>query len=713
MNLRFTGLRLCWLFWLLAVMPGRGTAAGNDMWVYVTQFHNGWQDWSWVPHTSTNVVSPAGTNALLVSPSSGWQALYFEHDPMLDVGLYTNVTFWVNGGPTGGQSVSVNGLLTTGQMAGQSVGINGKLPTNAWLQVVVSLASLGVAGQTNFNGLEIWSSSGNVQSNFLVAGVMLAAAPTPATVHVGLLANRTVRSVATNLFGINQVAWDGNVDTPTTVNVMNDIASPCLRWPGGSWGDSYHWTNEYRGWGSYSTNFIHLATNTHAQAFIIVNYGSSTPQEAAYGVRLFNVTNHCGFNYWEVGNEVFGSWEEDDNTNAPWLPHDPWTYAERFTNYYAQMKAVDPTIRIGAMVLTDETSGSNYATHFAVNPRTGTTNYGWTPVMLATFKSLGVSPDFVVEHKYAPSDGDTYNLLWSSTWASDAAAIRQMLTDYLGPTSSNITIECTENGCGGDRQRVSLVGGLFYADSVAQAMPTEIRSRLWWDTRNGQADITGSDPAYYGWRTNADGAYTSDGGIIYNLGTPTNRYPEYYTAKLLTLFAAGGDTLVTVTNDCPWLGTYGVLRANGTLALLTINKNAVSNLTTTVSLAGYQPVTNAMLYSYGIPQDTAAETGVGSMDVQTNSIVVTGRVWTNTFAPYSASVIVFSPVPSLGQPKVVAGKLVFQLQGQVGASYVFQSTSNLMASWTSYATSSLASAQVNYTNALTNSSRFWRVHTLP
>ena len=103
------------------------------------------------------------------------------------------------------------------------------------------------------------------------------------------------------------------------------MGNPCLRWPGGSWGDGYHWTNEAwsygntsaRNWGSFSTNFIALATNTHAQAFIIVNYGTSDANEAAYGVRMFNITNHCNFKYWEVGNEVGGSWEVDNNTNAP------------------------------------------------------------------------------------------------------------------------------------------------------------------------------------------------------------------------------------------------------------------------------------------------------------------------------------------------------------------------------------------------------------
>ena len=299
----------------------------------------------------------------------------------------------------------------------------------------------------------------------------------------------------------------------------------------------------YRGWGSYSSDFIKLATNTHAQVFIICNYGSSDANEAAFGVRMFNVTNHCNFKYWEVGNEVGGSWETDNNTNPPWQPHDPWTYAMRFTNYYALMKAVDPTIKIGAVADITEDGTSNYTNHPVVNPRTGVTHNGWTPVMLTYLRSNNVTPDFLIEHKYPPSDGDTYNLLWSSTWSSDLASLRQMVTDYLGSAGTNVTLECTENGSTGDAQSVSLVGGLLFADSLGQVLQTELNSRLWWDTRNKArgGSITNSDPALYGWRTNSSGYFYEDGGIVYNAGAPTNRYPKYYVAKLMPHFAAGGD----------------------------------------------------------------------------------------------------------------------------------------------------------------------------
>ena len=71
--------------------------------------------------------------------------------------------------------------------------------------------------------------------------------------------------------------------------------------------------------------------------------------------------------YWEVGNENYGSWEADNNTR----PHDPVTYANRFKEYWRQMKAVDPSIKIGAVVALGEDAFANYPEQQVTNPRTG------------------------------------------------------------------------------------------------------------------------------------------------------------------------------------------------------------------------------------------------------------------------------------------------------------------------------------------------------
>jgi alpha-L-arabinofuranosidase len=708
--------------------------AGDDLLIYsgytnvvygTMNYNNGWQDWGWVPHYVTNNPNYNGSNSVVFAASNTWQALHLNHDAM-DTALYTNLTLRLNGGAKGGQTVGVQ--AQAGSTWGTKIQV--KAPTNNWQQFTFTLASLGVNNATNLHAIEIWNSD-TVQSNFYIADIRLVAAPKPATVHVSVNATQTVRTVDARLFSVNTAAWDGNLDTPTTIAILTNMDNQALRWPGGSWGDGYHWTNEAwmdgatsaRNWGSFTTNFIHVATNTRAQVYMIANYGSSTPAEAAFGVRMCNVTNHAGFKYWEIGNEVGGSWETDNNTTPPWKPHDPWTYAMRFKDYYDQMKAVDPTIKIGAVADITEDATANYTDHPVVNPRTGETHYGWTPVMLYTMKTNGVTPDFLIEHKYAPNSGDTFNLLYSSTWLSDAASLRQMLVDYLGSVNTNVELVCTENGGGGDRQRVSLVGGLFWADSIGQILQTEFNARLWWDLRNGQGGMINSDNALYGWRT---GWFTNvalltntvqfyyDEGIVAGLGAEaTNRYPAFYCGKLMKYFARGGDTVITATNDYQLLSAYAVRRTNGCLTLLVINKSSSSSLNAAVSLAGYVPAANATVYSYGIPQDDAARTGSGSPDIAQTGFAGAGASFNYTFAPYSATVLALTPAaPTLVVPVTpppLSGQFVFQLQGLPGVPYVIQMSTNLISTnWMAISTNTPASGTLNLTNAMSSGAQFYR-----
>ena len=558
-----------------------------------------------------------------------------------------------------------------------------------------------------------------MQSNFYIADIRLVAAAAPATVHVGINATQTVRTVDSRVFSINTAAWDGYLDTPGTISILTNMNNQALRWPGGSWGDIYFMTNQQIG-SSSTLNFIHMATNTHAQVFFIVNYGSGNTNQAAAWVKFCNITNHCYVKYWEVGNENYGGWEEDINTNMAYFgqeaAHDPWTYAMRFKDYYSAMKAVDPTIKIGAVAVPDEISYVSDTNRSVVNPVTGTTNFGWTAVMLNTMRTNGATPDFLIEHNYAPSDGDSYNLLWTKSWVTDAARLRQILNDYLGGSvATNIELVDTEFGPEADKQWISLVGGLFAADAIGNILQTEFNALLWWDLRNGQGVVTNSDTALYGWRTNSAGSFLTDEGIVNGNALPPNSnfYPSYYCMKLMQYFARGGDTVVTATNDYQLLGTYAVRRANGSLTMLVVNKSSYASLNAAVNLAGYAPFSNATVYAYGIPQDNAARTGIGSLDIAQTNAPVAGPGFSYTFAPYSATVLAFTPsAPTLVVPAPAlssSSQFVFQLQGLAGVPYVIQMSTNLTATnWVAISTNTAASGTLNVTNTMSSGPQFYR-----
>jgi hypothetical protein len=86
--------------------------------------------------------------------------------------------------------------------------------------------------------------------------------------------------------------------------------------------------------------------------------------------------------------------------------------------------------------------------------------------------------------------------------------------------------------------------------------------------------------------------------------------------------------------------------SNGKLALLVINKSASTTLNANITISGAAPSSTGSLYSYGIPQDNAAETGTGSADVSSAPVSGLAANFSRSFPPYSVSVISFDSAPS-------------------------------------------------------------------
>src|ERR1700693_5926928 len=161
---RLSGFILCCLLGL--VEPG---LAQVNQPIYTDSLTNAWQDWSWA---TVNIANSApvhsGSESISVT-AAAWQALFLHHDAF-DTGGYSNLTFWIHGGPTGGQRLQVQALLNGASQAAIALA---PLTSNTWQQIVLSLASLGVTNKPNMDGFWIQDRSGTNQPTFFVDDVQL------------------------------------------------------------------------------------------------------------------------------------------------------------------------------------------------------------------------------------------------------------------------------------------------------------------------------------------------------------------------------------------------------------------------------------------------------------------------------------------------------------------------------------------------------------
>lgn len=160
--------------------------------IYDDSLQNGWENWSWA---TVNVASATAVRSGTYSVSvvaGGWQALYL-HKSGIDSSSYTGLSFWVSGGASGGQQVRVRATIGGSETTGV---VLSPLPTNAWRFVSLTLASLGVANEPNFDGLQLQSDVSGWQPMFHVDDMKLLAAPvsppgtTAVTIAVDVLADR-------------------------------------------------------------------------------------------------------------------------------------------------------------------------------------------------------------------------------------------------------------------------------------------------------------------------------------------------------------------------------------------------------------------------------------------------------------------------------------------------------------------------------------------
>jgi hypothetical protein len=454
----------------------------------------------------------------------------------------------------------------------------------------------------------------------LVAAGVVAAATLPASAasaaSVSVNAGQALATIPSTGVGMNVAVYDGNMNGPNIPGLLSAAGVGLIRYPGGGYADGYHWQTNTVDGGFVAPNtdfdtYMGTVRATGAQPILIANYGSSTPDDAAAWVRYANVTKGYGARYWEIGNEVYGNgeygatWETDNHSS-----HSATTYATNLLQYVSAMKAVDPTIKVGA-VLTTPTAWPDGI----VGPG-DTQDWNHTVMSIA-----GSKIDFVIVHHY-PNSTSEADLLTKPQGEIPgmASTLHSLINQYAGSNAANVGIAVTEANA--NAYKDTAPNGLFAPDEYLTWMENGAFTLDWWDMHNG------TDCSQV---TTVDGASDyNDGGMLSSgasceppLNTP---FPAYYGTQMITKLGSPGDRLVAASSSTSLVSAHAVKRANGDVDVMLINKDPNNAYTVSLSYAGFSPSSaTPTVYSYlknGTSVGSASTGSATSQTVPAYSIVV-------------------------------------------------------------------------------------------
>lgn len=265
-----------------------------------------------------------------------------------------------------------------------------------------------------------------------LASSLRAAGPTTARVTVH--PNHPLNPINPLFFGANTLfMYD---DKPALADdafarLLRDVPVRLLRFPGGDVGDNYYWDQRRlddtswwprtAGPGSADTDaFMAFCRKVGAEPLFVVNLESgfvhhdldSAIKRAADWVAYCNRQHDYHVKYWEIGNETFwyhpGKHKRVRVTAAE--------YGQAFARFAAAMKAVDPSIHVGAIGLTDPAKSANNTLPdgSTASPK----EPAWWPTVL---QSAGPHVDFVTVHEYPGNANQTYdNFTRKGVWGGES-----------------------------------------------------------------------------------------------------------------------------------------------------------------------------------------------------------------------------------------------------------------------------------------------------
>lgn len=401
----------------------------------------------------------------------------------------------------------------------------------------------------------------------------------------------TVSSVAN---GMNTATFDGHLNDSASTTAIAGANIDALRYPGGSTADAYRWqTNTtvdglgYANPANGFDDFMGIAQKTGASPIITVNYGSGTAAEAAAWVKYSNITKHYGVKYWELGNEIPG----DGTYGAQWehntKPKGATTYANNIADYITQMKAADPSIKVGAVL----TTYNSWPDGLVASQYGDTADWNTT-----VLKRDGQNLDFVIIHYYPTSKSESDLLSQYQNIASLISHTRAEINQYAGSNAANVQIMITETDSSFEYD--SVPAALYAADTYMTFLQNGVTNIDWWDLHNGPGSGTTTLPD--GSTEYGDGGVLSAGGCTAGVCEPAANtpFPAYYGLQAVGAFAPAGAQMLSTASANSTVTSYAVKTSTG-VNLMLVNHSAQSSEPVAVTYDGFNAgsVTSAQQFS--------------------------------------------------------------------------------------------------------------------
>ena len=543
------------------------------------------------------------------------------------------ITVTDTGGFTGSVTLAASGLPT---------GVTAAFSTNPTTTTSVLTITASSAATPGTFTITITGTSGT--TTYTITCTITITAPVTANAVVTVNPANTGVAVSNTILGMNLASWyDVIANDAGITSAFEANGIKAVRWPGGSWSDIYHWSTNTNCFSSTDgapaandtfANFVNdIAIPAGLDVSLTADYGTNAactgggdPTEAASWAAQA-VTLKANVSHITVGNEEYGTWEEDLHSPA----HDPTTYANAVaTGYYPDIKAASPNVLVGVLVQPD---------------------YTWDSIVLANAKY-----DFVEFHYYPETPGSENDTTLIQTGATGLTTyINKIKTELTTAGHSGTPIYVGEIGApysNPGKQSWSITQGLYAGQVLGEMMNDGVTRLTWWigfGNCNGQAGNDSS--SLYGWQnfgaynvfsdgpsdpTCPSGSTAPDWGPI---GTPS---PTGRAFQLFSQVAVNGEKVLTptVTGDTTDVVAYAATHSGGT-ALVLFNRNETTSETVQITVTGVTSAAGVTetTYNKALYDETDATTPVWAAPT-TTSLGTQTLPMTLTLTPWSMNVVI-------------------------------------------------------------------------